>query len=82
VVIEVRSTVGGGSLPGETIPSYGIAIRGRSPDRLLAGLRRVGRTPVIGRIEDARIVLDLRTVEPERDRELAVTVEAAFTARA
>jgi L-seryl-tRNA(Ser) seleniumtransferase len=81
VVIEVRSTVGGGSLPGETIPSYGVAIRGGSADRLLAGLRRAGRTPVIGRIEDGRVVLDLRTVEPERDRELAVAVEAALTAR-
>jgi L-seryl-tRNA(Ser) seleniumtransferase len=81
-VVEVRSAVGGGSLPGQTLPSIGVAIEGGSADRLLAALRQRGRTAVIGRIEDGRVILDLRTVEPERDGALAEIVEAALTGRA
>ena len=80
-VVPLASTVGGGSLPGETIASFGIAIAGRSAARTLADLRRVGPRPVIGRIEDERVVLDLRTVDPRLDDELAATVEAALGAR-
>ncbi len=81
-VVELHSAIGGGSLPGETIPSYGVAIGGRPPDPLLAAIRRRGRNPVIGRIEDGRVVLDLRTVDPERDHELASKVEAVIAGRA
>ena len=63
---RLRSTVGGGSLPGETLPSFGLALEARSANGLLAALRR-GEPAVIGRIEDDRVVLDLRTVEPEAD---------------
>ncbi|MFL5714272.1 MAG: L-seryl-tRNA(Sec) selenium transferase [Chloroflexota bacterium] len=77
-VVPLSSTVGGGSLPGETIPSFGVAVTGRSANRTLADLRRVGPRPVIGRIEDDRVVLDLRTVDPRLDDELASTVEAAL----
>ena len=53
-----RSTVGGGSLPGETLPSVGRrASTGRSPDRLLAALRRgrpAGHRPDRGRPGRAR----------------------------
>src|SRR4051812_28783661 len=80
-VIPLSSTVGGGSLPGETIPSFGVAVAGRSPNRTLADLRRVGPRPVIGRIEDDRVVLDLRTVEPRLDDELASTLQAALAVR-
>jgi L-seryl-tRNA(Ser) seleniumtransferase len=67
--IEVRSTVGGGSLPGETLPSVGLAVREASATRTLAALRR-GTPAVIGRIEDDRVILDLRTVPPEADERL------------
>ena len=77
-VVPVQSTIGGGSLPGETIPSFGLAVDSPSADRLLAAIRRHGRTPVIGRIEDGHVVLDLRTVDPARDRELAAKVRAAL----
>ncbi len=75
-VVEVRSTVGGGSLPGETLPSWGVAIGGRSANRLLAALRR-GTPPVIARIESDEVVLDMRTVDPTRDLHLAGAVGAA-----
>src|SRR4051794_38312762 len=80
-VVPLSSTVGGGSLPGETIPSFGVAVAGRSPNRTLADLRRVGPRPVIGRIEDDRVVLDLRTVDPRLDDELASTLQAALAVR-
>jgi L-seryl-tRNA(Ser) seleniumtransferase len=75
-VIETEATVGGGSLPGETLPSFGIALGGRSADRTLAALRR-GSPSVVGRIEDGRVILDLRTVDPGLDDELAAAVAAA-----
>ncbi len=76
--VEVRSTVGGGSLPGETLASAGLAIAPTAggPDRLLAALR-AGDPAVIGRIEDGRVVLDLRTVEPADDAALALSIRAA-----
>ena len=79
-VVELRSTVGGGSLPGETLPSSGIALRGRSPRRLLTALRG-GEPMVIGRIEADRVVLDLRTVDPLRDGDLAAAMERALDSR-
>jgi L-seryl-tRNA(Ser) seleniumtransferase len=77
--IEVRSTVGGGSLPGETLPSWAVALDARSATRLLAALRR-GTPPVIARIEAGAVVLDVRTIEPSRDDDLARAIEAAQAA--
>lgn len=79
-VVPLESTIGGGSLPGQTIPSFGVAVTSPSADRLLADLRRQGRQPVIGRIEADRVVLDLRTVDPGRDHELAAKVVAVLAA--
>lgn len=73
--LDVRSTVGGGSLPGETLASVALALGTRSADRSLAALRR-GTPAVMGRIEDGRVVLDLRTVAPESDEPLASAVAA------
>ena len=78
-VTELRSTVGGGSLPGETLPSIGLAVTARAPTRVLAALRS-GQPPVIGRIEDGCVVLDLRTVDPEQDGDLAEAVERVLAA--
>ncbi len=76
-VVDVRSTVGGGSLPGETLPSVAVAIRSGSADRLVAALRR-GTPAVIGRIEDDRALFDIRTVEPNQDASLAGAIRAAI----
>jgi len=71
----MSSQIGSGALPVETLPSYGLAIRaakGRraSLDRLDAQLRAMPR-PVIGRIADKTLWLDLRCLE--------ASDEAAFT---
>ena len=60
-VISGQSTVGGGSLPGETLPTRLVALAVESPDTFLAKLR-AGDPPVVARIEADRAVLDLRTV--------------------
>jgi L-seryl-tRNA(Ser) seleniumtransferase len=74
--VEVESTVGGGSLPGQTLRSWGVAIGG-DPERTIRRLRS-GTPTVIGRIVDGAVVLDLRTVEPEADAALAEALRAAL----
>ena len=78
-VVATEATVGGGSLPGETLPSFGIAIAGRRPDALVGALRR-GQPSVVARVEGGRVVLDLRTVEPDRDADLVAAIRAAVAA--
>jgi L-seryl-tRNA(Ser) seleniumtransferase len=76
-VVATEATVGGGSLPGEVLASYGVALGGRRAEGQVVALRR-GRPSVVGRIESGRVVLDLRTVEPERDADLVAAVRAAL----
>lgn len=68
-VQPAESTVGGGSLPGETLPTYVLAIAVESPDSLAAALR-ASEPPVITCIEKEQVLLDPRTVLPEQDRQL------------
>jgi L-seryl-tRNA(Ser) seleniumtransferase len=73
---DTRATVGGGSLPGETLPSVALAVTGRASallDRL-----RVGDPAVVGRIEDRAVLLDLRTVDPDQDADLIRALAAAL----
>jgi L-seryl-tRNA(Ser) seleniumtransferase len=65
-VIPGESTVGGGSLPGETLPTWLLALTGPSPNRSLRRLRQC-HPPVIARAQDERVVIDPRTVLPEQD---------------
>ena len=76
-VRESRSAVGGGSLPGVTLPTFVLALPEGDPDVQLARLRRA-ELPVIGRIEDDRVVLDPRTVLPGQDGAVIEAVRAAI----
>jgi L-seryl-tRNA(Ser) seleniumtransferase len=69
VVVEGRSTVGGGSLPGETLPTWLVALSFRHPNQLLSRLRR-SSPPIIARLEDDQIMLDPRTVLDEQEAQL------------
>ena len=75
--VELLATVGGGSLPGETLPSAGIELRRPKASALLAALRD-GERPLVGRIEGGHVVLDLRTVEPRTDPIVIGAVRAAL----
>lgn len=75
-VVESTAAVGGGSLPGETLPSRALAVeaadanaRGFSLDALARCLRAAKR-PVVARIEQDRILFDARTVLPNEDEAL------------
>ncbi len=63
-VIDGQSTVGGGSLPGETLPTRLVALTVNNLGEFLARLRR-GDPPVVARIENDRVMFDLRTVIDE-----------------
>jgi len=76
-VRELSSTIGGGSLPGETLPSFGLAIRSSSADRLARQLRQ-GTPAVVARIAERTVIVDLRTVEPAQDAALAESILAAL----
>jgi len=61
-VVDLQSTIGGGSLPGQVLPSIGVAIRVPAPTRALAALRR-GPNRILARIVDDAVAFDLRTVD-------------------
>jgi L-seryl-tRNA(Ser) seleniumtransferase len=77
-VRDGRSTVGGGSLPGETLPTKLVTIRVPSPDDLSRRLR-LGRPAVVGRIEGDRFLLDPRTVMPGQEETLIERLRLALT---
>jgi L-seryl-tRNA(Ser) seleniumtransferase len=76
-VVSGRSTVGGGSLPGETLPTRLLALAVESPDALAHRLR-AGEPPIVARIEAGRLVLDPRTVLPEQELTLQQSLAAAI----
>lgn len=77
-LIEGESVLGGGSAPGATLPTRLLAIScdGMSADELSARLRS-NDPPVVARVEEDRVLLDLRTVMPEQD---VVIIEAFIKA--
>jgi L-seryl-tRNA(Ser) seleniumtransferase len=78
-VAQTRSAVGGGSLPGQTQPCWAVALDRSAPQALAASLRRAN-PPVIARIEDDRLLLDLRAILPEQDALLEAAVRDALGA--
>jgi L-seryl-tRNA(Ser) seleniumtransferase len=67
--------LGGGTTPDQTIVSHGLVVEGGQT--MLDALRN-GSPPVIGRIENDEVVLDLRTVLPHQDRRLEEVVSSAY----
>ena len=86
-VIDGQSTVGGGSLPGETLPTKLAALSVPSPNKFLARLRDpsdfgnpkgLAATPIIARVEGDLVVFDPRTVSQEEETDLLATVSQTF----
>lgn len=73
-VIDAESTVGGGSLPGETLPTRALAIAVVSPDNFAKRLRE-NVPPIIARIEENRVVFDPRTVLVQEEDALLAGIE-------
>ena len=94
VVLEVRegfSVIGGGSTPDQQLPTHLIAIAspGQSPAQIESRLRQPQSAdsgagapdhsiPVIARIEDHRVIFDLRTVLPEEEAALLASIQSAL----
>ncbi len=76
-----RSAVGGGSLPGETLPSWVLAVTVENipggAEEVMGRLRRAD-PPVLARIEGDRVLLDPRTVLPEEEEALIGAVKTAL----
>jgi len=73
-VVDSSSTVGGGSLPGQTLPTKALAISTGSADVLAEKLRQTD-PPIIARIEDDRLLFDPRTVLPNQEQTLIAVLK-------
>lgn len=75
-VVASRSSVGGGTFPDAVLESFAVALNG---DAVSAGKKlRAAATPVVGRISDERLLLDVRSVLPGEDGALATAVAGAL----
>ena len=77
-IVDGNSTIGGGSAPGSSLPTSLISL---APQRMSAQdferRLREGDPPVIARVEHDRVLLDLRTVPPDRDDTLITSTMRA-----
>ncbi len=69
-VVRCDSAVGGGSLPGTSVPSFGVRVQTPDPPAMAARLR-VGRPSVFCRVTEEGVLFDLRTVGPNEVADLA-----------
>ncbi|KXK12750.1 MAG: L-seryl-tRNA(Sec) selenium transferase [Chloroflexi bacterium OLB14] len=82
VEVEIESglsTVGGGSLPDESMPTFLLSLNVKSPDKFLKKLRQQN-PPIIARTENNKILLDPRTVLPEQEGALLVGLKKLLKA--
>ncbi|MDQ6927523.1 MAG: L-seryl-tRNA(Sec) selenium transferase [Actinomycetota bacterium] len=71
-VVDTVAVAGGGSVPGQDVPSAGVAIDGDH-----AGALRANDLPVIARVREGKTICDLRTVDPADDPVLAKALSRA-----
>jgi L-seryl-tRNA(Ser) seleniumtransferase len=76
-----QSTIGGGSLPGETLPTVvcSVELAGKAADMVAEDLRR-GSPAVVARVSRDRLLLDPRTVQPDQDELLLEALRHAVQA--
>ena len=74
-VMPGGSTVGGGSLPEQTLPTTLLVLPHPHPQMLLEALR-AQKPPVIARVQDASLLIDPRTILPEQDGALLAAIKA------
>lgn len=76
--MEGFSTIGGGSLPGETLPTCLLALKVKSPTKLAATLREA-TPPIIARVQDDLLLLDPRTVLPWQEETLLKSLHTVLS---
>ena len=70
-IVAGKSVAGGGSTPEQSLPTWLLAISGDAVETE----RRLRSQGVIGRIENGRVLLDLRTVSPDEEAKLVATLK-------
>ncbi len=77
--IQASSTVGGGALPLTELPGHAVALRPRtfSVDQLAQRLR-LNLPPIIGQVQDDRLLIHLRTVDPDEEQSLILALKNAL----
>ena len=77
-IISGDSVIGGGAAPQATLPTWLLALDSQklSADALAGRLRAMQPLPIIGRVEEGRVLLDLRTVSPEQDSVIVQALSA------
>lgn len=76
-VVPALSTVGGGSLPEETLPTFVLALKVPQPNRFVGRLRSIS-PPIIARVEGERVIFDPRTVLVEEEGVLLAGVRTVL----
>lgn len=79
-LVETLSTVGGGSLPGETLPTRAVALKVGSPDAFVAKLTH-NHPPIVARIENQQVIFDPRTIQPHDESALLEAIERVASTR-
>jgi L-seryl-tRNA(Ser) seleniumtransferase len=77
-MIESQSTVGGGSLPDEVLPTMVFALSVHSPNKILDQLRSY-QPPIIARLEADKVIFDPRTIMPEQENVLLSSIQSILT---
>ena len=73
-IVPGKSAVGGGSLPGDTLPTSLLSVSVKNPEQFLKKLR-TQNPPVIARVENDEVVFDPRTVLPEQEEKFLVALQ-------
>ena len=76
-MVPTISRVGGGAAPSRELPSRAVRLMTPTADATCASLR-AARPPIVARIEDDAILLDLRTIAPADDARLLEGLESAM----
>ena len=73
-VIDTVAVAGGGSVPGQDVPSAGVAVEGDH-----AAALRAADPPVVARVHEGMTICDLRTVDPADDQIVAAALSQLVT---
>ncbi|MDE3012693.1 MAG: L-seryl-tRNA(Sec) selenium transferase, partial [Gemmatimonadota bacterium] len=79
-VVPTKGAVGGGTYPGVELDSWAVELDGPNGTQALANTLRHGSPPVVGRIVDDRLRLDVRTLLPGEHQLVVACVVGAFAA--
>ena len=77
-ISEGVSLIGGGSLPGKTLPTYLLGLKIEKDVAELDKRLRLSDPAVLGRVKDGHLFFDPRTIEPHYDKKLVELIQSAF----